>query len=325
MQLVAAVGEAVGAWAGAFPDPGNAQPGFEPPAVAGTPYAAPGSVHTPAGSQPIAVVVSDDPYVRIQQAKSMFLRNPGVWKLTTAFDGARNLPYIGKLAGLADITSYGVGQYFVDQVRWQIRTGRQPLDAWWMTMNKRSLEDPLLAEAYIRAGRERELDSPVLQAWADYFHRVDAIKARIGVPIDEGYRGPAAITRSGDIPVADLADGTAAVDESIATRLNIAGAYHGVIEAYWTAHNLSIQTAAREFRPLLDASRALHPTEAEFQDNWARFINVIPHIPPPGTGGLADALQGVILAQQYPATPENMTATQKAFVQIAKALGRKGD
>jgi hypothetical protein len=276
---------------------------------------------------PLAVVVSDDPLVRIQQAKSFFERNPGIFELGRTHPlppGVKGAaPSLGS-EGLGTVTRYGTGQAFVDQVRWQIRTGRQPMDPWWMRMNRRSLEDPLLAEAYVRAGRRDQLVSPVLQAWAGYLALSDEIRTTLGTPVGEGYVGPAAISPAGSIADAHLATGSAGRTASRAVQSQLHDdLFPRARRAYWDAHNKSIQAAFHEFQPLLEQSRAEHPLEAEVQDAWGRFIDFIPKVQPAGHGMLADFLQGYILPQQYPATPESMGPSQWAFLRFAQLVGRK--
>jgi len=311
-------------------DPGQIPSADVPPPILGTEFTAGKGAVTPPGMKPLSVVVSDDPTVRIQQAKSMFERNPAVWKLTGVGDAIRGswlmkVPVVkgvlGRVLQDADVTRVGVGQAFVDQVRWQMRTGRQPQDAWWMTMNKRSLEDPLLAEAYVRAGRQDELTSPVLTAWVDFFEKSDAIARKLGVDPTRGYLGPGRITPGNLIPTAERADGPAGQLASLATRAKLlAWDFPRATRAYWKAHSLSIQEGAREFRPLLAESKRRHPTEGDLQEVWGRFIKVMPIASPLGAGSSAERIQKAILTQVYPAERESMSLAQKAFIEIARLV-----
>ena len=122
------------------------------------------------------VHVSDVPEERFKDLLGFFHRNPGWMKTGPVADSLRGaldeIPKVGEFVrDLTEPSDVGYGQGIRDQTRWQITTGRQPNNSWWLRMNRQLVEDPLTAERAIRTGTVDQLQTNGQKAWAEYIRR----------------------------------------------------------------------------------------------------------------------------------------------------------
>jgi hypothetical protein len=250
-------------------------------------------------ADPSAVIISDDPETRIQQAKDFWLRNPG-------FVGV--FPVLGALRGLLELvpfghfinssftpTEYGYGQPMIDQMRWQIRSDRQPGNPWWMTVNKRLVGDGIRVEAYMRAGRSRELTTRNELAWMQYITLSDEVRKQ--------------------------AAGQAGRGAGLLKKLEVMFVWRPAARrAYWTAHDESIQAGKGESARVIHSLLPTQPGEAQFGSAWANTITLFRITNPPAAGHIANFMNTYLLPQTQPYDTAKATIWQRMFYTLITAL-----
>lgn len=274
-------------------------------------------------AEALSVVVSGDPATRLKQAESFWRRNPGFAKVQGVGDAIRGALYPhGPTRGLAhqlEETPAGVGQSLLDQMGWQIRTGRQPHSPWWMTMNAHLVGDGLVAEAAKAANRTAELTEPQYLAWDEYLRASDAIKQRIGQPLDELAGGPGAIDPPDALPLTalDRAWEGASLEARLDTAFHLKPAAR---LAYWRAHDASIGGASEISRELLDEMAKVAPREADFSDDWARSVEIHGIMTPPAASHWSIPIQKFLLPQVRLADDPAVTLPQRGFMKALDAF-----
>lgn len=267
----------------------------------------------------VAVAISNDPETRIKQSESFWRRNPGFFSTWGGWDIAHSvaklLPGSKKFVDGISPTDSGYGQLMVDQMRWQIRSKRQPDSRWWMSVNQHLVGGGLVAEAYLRAGRAGELKETYQQAWLSYIILSDAIRAKVGGKVGEGYTKPAAIddlshtTKNGAL--SKIYKKASLLDRLEATFIWRPEARR----AYWVAHDDSIQAGKKDSEAILrDEVVAGRAGEAAFGSAWAHTIKFMRMTNPIATSHLAITVQYALLPQYQPVDDGKPTLSQKMFV-----------
>lgn len=273
---------------------------------------------------PIAVPISDDPEVRIAQSASFWRRNPGYADVGSFGDLIRGVlalvPGLDRIAGYITPTQYGYGQPMIDQMRWQIRSGRQPGNPWWMRMNASLVGAGLEAEAYLRAGRSGELTRPDHQSWLAYLTLGDHIKRLLGRTPGANYTTPASVDdRSRALPDGALSDGWRSV--GLLARLEVLLVWRPVVRRqYWVAHDETIQAGKSLSNSLLREYQRTNPREAAFGSAWAHTIKLFRHTNPIAAGHAAAWFNNVFLPQTQPLDQGQPSLLQRAFVRLITAL-----
>lgn len=258
----------------------------------------------------IASVVPADPHERMRVIDDFFRRNPGYITPDGASQRLRSvaerIPGLRHLRELFGATDLGYGQPIHDQMQWQIDTGRQPHSEWWSSVNRHLVGDPLIAEHAVRTGQVHTLTEPAQQAWARYVVASDAVKAAMGV-------APTADSHGGQpLAISDAWSGAAAVSQRDLRKLRAAAR-----EAYWRAHAASIDRGRqRTMGALLSES----PTEAAIDHGWASIVDRYSAHNPMAAGRYATAVQRWLLPKTYPASPETMSWSERAFARVLDLL-----
>lgn len=277
----------------------------------------------------IPVEISDDPEVRIQQSESFWRRNPaffdvfGIWN--TIKSAAKVIPGISKTVEMLAPTDAGYGQLMIDQMRWQIRSRRQPDNRWWMSVNKMLVGSGLRAEAYVRAGRTGELTDPNSRSWVNYVLASDAIRQQLGMGVGAGYSTPGSVdpvASQAKTPYGALNDAARSV--SFLKKLEVALVWRPVArKAYWVAHDEAIQAGKGDSQKILSEEvRAGRPGEAAFGSAWAKTIKVFRVTNPIATSHVALEVQNWFLPQTQPIDTGSPSWTQRMFVRFIERFDK---
>lgn len=272
---------------------------------------------------PIPVVISDDPQTRLAQSESFWQRNPGYMKTGPLGDALRavlsGIPLVGEIADWFRPTRFGDGQAMLDQMLWQIRSGRQPNNEWWMPMNAHLVGAGIEAEAALRAGRAHELRRADHRAWLGYLRGSDHIRAlMLGPGAPTGYSTPGSVDdRSEAHASTALAD--AWKGASLAHRLEVAYIWRPVVRRqYWIAHDETIQAGKHASQEILQRHAVQHPREAELGSAWAHTIKLMRALNPPAVGHSAIPFQLAFLPQYQPLDTVHPTVAQRMFVRLIR-------
>lgn len=265
------------------------------------------------------VGVSDDPPTRLLQAQSFWRRNPGWAKTGPIGDVVRgaleHLPGGNALTDMFGATNFGCGESMIIQIGWQIRSGRQPHNPWWMQVDGDLVGDAMTAEKYVREGRAAELTgSPNLHAWASYVELSDRIKRTLGTPVGDGYTHAGSVDDvTTPLPHAPLSDSW--MGASLLKRLYVKHVLNpAAARAYWTANTASVLAASEQARPVLEQLAKTEPEEARMSDAWAKSVDVVGALGPRPLGRWAGALNRLLLPQAAPLDRARTTFPQRAFV-----------
>lgn len=285
------------------------------------PPPAPVKAAAPPKLPPISVKVSDVPDERISQLAGFFRRNPGY-----ARTSGTNAAVVGVLerhrptewaANILRPTELGHGQAIYDQMRWQIRTGRQPDNEWWMRMNKQTVLDPLKAESLLRAGRRDELSTKSEKAWAKYIDMSDNIRKALGVP--EGVSELA--TKDGQIT--PIALGDAWKGASLLKRMQVK--WHLIPRAkqlFWKAHVASLHEARKHVDKQFQSVDAKWTKELQMASGFRNFVDGYVLINPPAVGGFTRFSQKALLPEIHPTIPEKLPLRQRVAFKLMTLLDR---
>ena len=272
---------------------------------------------------PVPVVISDDPQTRLAQSESFWQRNPGYMKTGPVGDLVRGV--MSLVPGVRDVadwfrpTRFGDGQAMLDQMLWQIRSGRQPHNPWWMPMNAHLVAAGLEAEAALRAGRSHELRRADHRAWLGYLRGSDHIRQLLaGTGATSGYTTPGSIdNRSATVAAGALSD--AWKGASLLNRLEVALVWRSAVRRqYWIAHDETIQAGKHASNAILAEHGRAYPQEAQLGSAWAHTIKLMRWLNPPAAGHSAIPFQLAFLPQMQPLDSISPTLAQRMFVWLIR-------
>ena len=264
------------------------------------------------------IQISDKPSERLDQLVGFFHRNPGWMKTGNVADQLRNafddIPKVGSFVrDLTEPADVGYGQAIRDQTQWQMDTGRQPNNSWWLRMNRQLVEDPLTAEVAIRSGREDQLKTQGQKAWAKYIHESDKLYATMGLT-------PEQVAKAADegTPVA-LSDAWKGV--SLVKRAKVM-LYDkpNVRKALWVAHRKTLEDGRPQAMKEAAEMHRKAPQEMSFSSSWASFIGYWSWLSPLVTGNHSKLAQKLILPNEETIDGAELSRSERAFVKIADFL-----
>lgn len=264
------------------------------------------------------IPISDVPAERLDQLVGFFHRNPGWIKTGPVADALRGaldeVPKVGSFVrDLTEPADVGYGQAIRDQTKWQMDTGRQPDNPWWLRMNRQLVQDPLTAEVAVRSGKVDELETKGQKAWAEYIRRADKVTSAMGLDPD----AVAAAAKDGK-PVA-LSD--AWKGQSLIKR-----AYVQLVlkpyarKALWIAHRKTLEDGRPQAMKEAEAMHRRAPKEMSFSSSWASFIGLYSYLSPPLTGHQSKLAQRLILPNEKTVDEAELTWTERAFNRVADWL-----
>ncbi len=266
----------------------------------------------------VPVKVSDEPAARLDQLVGFFHRNPGWMKTGNVADGLRtafdDIPKVGELVrDLTEPADVGYGQAIRDQTQWQIDTGRQPNNPWWLRMNRQLVEDPLTAERAVRTGTVDELETPGQKAWAEYVRRADKLYAAMGMTPEDVVKAAADGT---PVALSDAWKGVGLLDRAKVML------YHKpqVRKALWVAHRKTLEDGRRQAMEEAVEMHRKAPQEMSFSSSWASFIGHWSWLSPLVTGNQSKLAQKLILPQEETIDGADLSWSEKAFVKVADWL-----
>lgn len=264
------------------------------------------------------VPVSDVPEERFTQLVGFFHRNPGWVKTGPVADALRGaldeLPAVGNaVRDLTEPADVGYGQAIRDQTRWQITTGRQPNNAWWLRMNRQLVEDPATAERAVRTGTVDQLDTAGQKAWAEYVRRSDLVLKAMGVEPDAA----AAAAKDGKpIAVSDAWKGINPIKRAYVQLVLKPYAR----KALWVAHRKTLEDARPQAAAQAQTMNKVAPKEMSFSSSWATFIGYWSWLSPPVTGHQSKIAQRFILPSEETIDGAKLSFTERAFTKLADWL-----
>jgi hypothetical protein len=265
------------------------------------------------------VPVSDVPTERLDQLVGFFQRNPGWVKTGNGRDvTARvldHVPGIGALyRDLTETADVGIGQAIRDQTQWQIDTGRQPHNPWWLRMNRQLVEDPLTAEQAVRSGRVDELTTAGQKAWAEYIRRADKIYEAMGLTPQQ----VAELAERGE----PLATSDAWKGISMLKRAHIDLVLKPYArKALWVAHRKTLEDGRPQAMQEAIAMDAMAPKEMSFSSSWATFIGYWSYLSPNLIGNQSKLAQQLILPlEQTIDEATDLPLGKRVFAKVADWL-----
>ncbi len=293
-------------------------PKVEPAKVDAPKVEPPASAATEGVDAVVPVPVSDKPAERLDQLVGFFHRNPGWMKTGNVADQLRNafddIPKVGEFVrDLTEPADVGYGQAIRDQTQWQINTGRQPNNTWWLRMNQQLVEDPLTAERAIRSGTEHQLTTEGQKAWAEYIHRSDKLYAAMGLTPEDVAKAAA---DGKPVALSDAWKGVSLLDRAKVML------YHkpNVRKALWVAHRKTLEDGRPQAMKQAAEMHRTAPQEMSFSSSWASAIGYWSWLSPLVTGNQSKLAQKLILPQEETIDGADLSWSEKAFVKIADAL-----
>jgi hypothetical protein len=264
------------------------------------------------------IKISDKPSERLDQLVGFFHRNPGWMKtgnvadqLRTAFD---DIPTVGEFVrDLTEPADVGYGQAIRDQTQWQMNTGRQPNNTWWLRMNRQLVQDPLTAELAIRSGREDQLSTQGQKAWAKYIHESDKLYATMGLTPDDV---AAAAAEGKPVALSDAWKGVSLLKRAKVMLYD----KPNVRKALWVAHRKTLEDGRPQAMKEAVEMHRKAPQEMSFSSSWASFIGYWSWLSPLVTGNQSKLAQKLILPQEETIDGADLSWSEKAFVRLADAL-----
>lgn len=288
-------------------------------AMPAAPKPDPAAVGEPAAGGITPVKVSDEPVERLDQLNGFFRRNPGWMRTGNGREVAAKvldpIPGVGPLyRDLTETADVGYGQAIRDQTEWQIDTGRQPGNPWWLRMNRQLVEDPLTAEQAVRSGRVDELTTEGQKAWAEYIRRADKVYAAMGLSPED----VAAAAEEGE-PVA-LSDAWKGV--SMLKRAHVELVLKPYArKALWTAHRKTLEDGRPQAMAEAIEMHGKAPEEMSFSSSWATFIGYYSWLSPSLTGNQSKLAQKVILPLEETIDgAKDLSWSKRAFIKVADWL-----
>lgn len=266
----------------------------------------------------VTVPVSDVPEERFTQLVGFFHRNPGWIKAGPVGDALRGaldeLPGVGGLVrDLTEPADVGYGQAIRDQTRWQIETGRQPHNPWWLRMNRQLVEDPLTAERAVRTGTVDQLTTPGQKAWAEYVRRSDRVLGAMGITPDAA---AAAAERGEPVALGDAWKGVSPLKRAYVQLVLKPSAR----KALWVGHRKTLEDARPQAAEQAKAMHRRAPEEMSFSSSWATLIGYWSYLSPPVTGHQSKLAQRLILPNEQELDWSKLSWSEKAFTRLADWL-----
>lgn len=264
------------------------------------------------------VPVSDLPAERLDQLNGFFHRNPGWMKLGPLSDAMRlamdHVPKVGSLyRDLTEPADVGYGQAIRDQTQWQIDTGRQPDNPWWLRMNRQLVQDPLTAEHAVRTGTVDQLDTKGQKAWAEYIRRADKLYAAVGLSPED----VAAAAEAGQpVALSDAWKGTSLLKRAYAQLVLKPYAR----KALWIAHRHTLEDGRPQAMEQAAEMNARAPKEMSFSSSWASFIGIYSHLSPSLIGNQSKLAQKLILPMEQQVDGAKLSLSKRAFIKLADWL-----
>lgn len=256
------------------------------------------------------VPVTDVPEERFAELVGFFHRNPGWVKTGPVADALRgaldHVPVVGRhVRELTEPADVGYGQAIRDQTRWQIDTGRQPGNPWWLRMNRQLVQDPLTAERAVRTGTVDQLQTDGQRAWAEYVRCSDRVLEAMGIdPLDAAQGAPVALS--------DAWKGVDLVHRALVQLVLKPQAR----KALWVAHRETLEDARPQAAEQARAMNARAPREMEFSSGWAAMIGLWSHLSPPVTGHQSAIAQRWILPYEHPVDGTQQRWSKRAFARL---------
>ncbi|MCB0878529.1 MAG: hypothetical protein KDC46_06065 [Thermoleophilia bacterium] len=271
----------------------------------------------PKADEPLEPVrVSDKPHERMDQLVGFFQRNPGWMKLGPTSDAIRSamdrVPGVGGLyRDLTEPADVGYGQAIRDQTQWQMDTGRQPNNLWWLRMNRQLVEDPLTAERAVRTGRVSELKTPGERAWAEYIRRADKVYAAVGLTPEE-------VARRADagepVALSDAWKGAGLLKRAYAQMVLKPYAR----KAIWVAHRKTLEDGRPQAMEQAIEMHRRAPKEMSFSSSWASVIGLWSYLSPSLIGNQSKLAQKLILPlTETIDEAKDLSWSKRAFAKVA--------
>lgn len=264
------------------------------------------------------IPVSDKPEQRLDQLVSFFHRNPGWVKTGPVADALRGafdeLPGVGGIVrDLTEPADVGYGQGIRDQTKWQIDTGRQPGNPWWLRMNRQLVQDPLTAERAVRSGTVDQLETSGQKAWAEYIRRGDKIYQAMGMSPEQ----VAAAAKDGKpVALSDSWKGVGLLKRAYVQMVLKPYAR----KALWVAHRKTLEDGRPQAMKEAAEMHRTAPKEMSFSSSWATFIGYWSFLSPPITGNQSKLAQKVILPNEQTIDEADLSLTEKVFTKVADWL-----
>jgi hypothetical protein len=265
------------------------------------------------------VPVSDAPAERLDQLVGFFQRNPGWMKTGNGREHAAkvldHVPGVGSLyRDLTEAADVGYGQAIRDQTQWQIDTGRQPGNPWWLRMNRQLVEDPLTAEQAVRTGKVDELTTEGQKAWAEYIRRADKVYAALGLTPEQVAQAAA---DGKPVALSDAWKGASLLKRAHAELVLKPYAR----KALWIAHRKTLEDGRPQAMDQAREMNARAPKEMSFSSSWASVIGLWSHLSPSLIGNQSKLAQKLLLPlEQTVDEAVDLPWTKRAFIRIADWL-----
>jgi hypothetical protein len=269
----------------------------------------------------VPVKVSNEPEERFDALLGFFHRNPGWMKTGGVADELRGaldeIPGVGSFVrDLTEPSDVGYGQGIRDQTRWQINTGRQPNNTWWLRMNRQLVEDPLTAERAVRSGTVDQLETKGQKAWAEYIRRADKLYEAMGMSPEQ----VAQAARDGKpVALSDAYKGVGLLKRAYVQM--VLKPY--VRKALWIAHRETLGDGRPQAMAQAEEMHRKYPEEMSFSSSWATLIGYWSHLSPPITGHQSRMAQKLILPAAEHIDGAKLSWTEKAFTKVADWLDPK--
>lgn len=277
------------------------------------------SLEARTGTGPLhPVEVSDVPSERLDQLNGFFQRNPGWMKTGEGRDRSAALldrvPVVGSLyRDLTEPADVGYGQAIRDQTEWQIATGRQPDNPWWLRMNRQLVEDPLTAERAVRTGTVDQLTTPGQQAWAEYVRRADKVHAAMGFTPE---RVADAAAKGTPVALSNAWKG-----QSLLRRAHVELVLKPYArKALWIAHRKTLEDGRPQAMKEAVEMHGRAPEEMSFSSSWATFIGYWSFLSPSLIGNQSKLAQQLILPMEQQVDGAKLPLTKRAFIKLADWL-----
>jgi hypothetical protein len=281
-------------------------------------HAEPSKVPLDEAGRVVPVPISDVPEERFKDLLGFFHRNPGWMKTGPVADSLRGaldeIPKVGEFVrDLTEPSDVGYGQGIRDQTRWQITTGRQPNNTWWLRMNRQLVQDPLTAERAVRSGTVDQLETNGQKAWAEYVRRADKLYGAMGLT-------PEQVAKAADEgkPVA-LSDAYTGVGFLKRKYVDLVLKPY-VRKALWIAHRKTLEDGRPQAMAQAEEMYRKFPEEMSFSSSWATLIGYWSHLSPPITGSQSKIAQKFILPNEEHIDGADLSVTERVFTKVADWL-----
>lgn len=264
------------------------------------------------------VPVSDQPAERLDQLNGFFRRNPGWMKTGEGRERSAEVldyvPGVGSLyRDLTEPADVGYGQAIRDQTEWQIATGRQPDNPWWLRMNRQLVEDPLTAERAVRTGTVDQLETAGQKAWAEYVRRADKVYEAMGLSPEQVAK---AAVDGEPVALSDAWKG-----QSFLRRAHVELVLKPYArKALWVAHRKTLDDGRPQAMKEAVEMHGRAPEEMSFSSSWATFIGYWSFLAPSLIGNQSKLAQKLILPMEQQVDGAQLPLSKRAFIKLADWL-----